>query len=197
MTQQGKKPTSYVGAALVFTVWVAVAVAVDSRALARGAWRLCRAFRRRRRPLVITVLSERISELLPLDDLICVDPGASVLHVVKLMCERAVGAVVVVDEGFPIGIFTKQDALHRVLAEGLDPKELPISAVMTRDLVTVGPNQTLGRALLLMQARKCRRLPVVEKGKVIGMVVARQALDPELEEFSCEQHRRQALLAAS
>ena len=145
----------------------------------------------------MTMLGERISELLPLDDLVCVDPGASVLHVVKLMCERAVGAVVVVDEGFPIGIFTKRDALRRVLAECLDPREVPISAVMTRDLVTVARDQTLGRTLLLMQAKKCRHLPVVERGKVIGMVVARQALDPELEDFTCERRRRETLLAAS
>ena len=63
---------------------------------------------------------------------------------------------------------------------------------MTPHPISVGPDVTFGHAMLLMQEHGVRHLPVVENGKPIGMVAARAALDPELEEFVCEVRRREA-----
>ncbi|MGZ8260416.1 MAG: CBS domain-containing protein, partial [Caldimonas sp.] len=73
---------------------------------------------------------------------------------------------------------------------GLDPRTVPVVDVMTREPLTVGPDATLGQALVLMHARSIRHLPVVENGKSVGIVCARDALDPELEDFICEKVRR-------
>ena len=64
---------------------------------------------------------------------------------------------------------------------------------MTPRPVTVAPEATFGRAMLVMHEHHFRHLPVVEDGKPIGIVSARDALDPELEDFVCEERRRESL----
>jgi CBS domain-containing protein len=65
---------------------------------------------------------------------------------------------------------------------------------MTREPLTVAPEATLGHALALMHERGFRHLPVVRDGRPVGIVCARNALDPELEDFIVEAHRRQSYL---
>jgi CBS domain-containing protein len=61
---------------------------------------------------------------------------------------------------------------------------------MTPAPVTIDPERSFGHAMALMQEHHCRHLPVVENGRPIGIVSARNALDPELEDFVCEERRR-------
>ena len=107
------------------------------------------------------------------------------------MGEHGVGAVLVIDGGVLVGIFTEHDIVSRVIAGGLDPGAVQVRDVMTREPLTVGPDATLGHALVLMHDRAIRHLPVVEDGKPVGIVCARDALDPELEDFICEERRRE------
>jgi len=65
---------------------------------------------------------------------------------------------------------------------------------MTREPLTVTSEATLGRALVLMHERGVRHLPVIRDGRPVGMVCARDALDPELEDFTSEERRRQGFL---
>jgi CBS domain-containing protein len=76
------------------------------------------------------------------------------------------------------------------MAPGLDPASTELRAVMTRDPTTVAPDETLGYALLLMHGKGFRHTPVVENGRPVGVVSARHALDPDLEEFAAEAARR-------
>ncbi|HEX8012921.1 MAG TPA: CBS domain-containing protein [Casimicrobiaceae bacterium] len=109
----------------------------------------------------------------------------------RQMKKKMVGAVMVVDAaGRLAGIFTERDALFRVLAEGRDPKATRLSEVMTPHPKTVSPDRPFGHALLMMYDGGFRHVPVVENGKPIGMVSAREALGPELEEFDSEMERR-------
>jgi CBS domain-containing protein len=77
-----------------------------------------------------------------------------------------------------------------VVARGADPQATTLAAVMTTDPKTIAPDKSFGRAMALMHEVKCRHLPVIENGKLIGIVSARDALDPELEDFIAEEHRR-------
>ena len=120
-------------------------------------------------------------------------PDATVREAARLMKKAKVGAILVVSAGRLAGIFTERDALFRVVAKDLDPRTTPLSAVMTPDPVTVTPEETFGYALLLMYENGFRHVPVVEKGRPVGMVSARHALDPELEEFAVEAERRKAI----
>ena len=104
----------------------------------------------------------------------------------RLMKEHDVGALMVVERGRLAGIFTERDALFRVLAEGRDPATTRIGDVMTPNPQTISPDKAVGYALLLMYEGGFRHVPVVEHRKPIGMVSARDALGPELQEFESE-----------
>ena len=122
--------------------------------------------------------------------LVVAAPHTSVGQAARLMKEGKVGAVLIVDEGLLVGIFTERDALFRVMARGLDPESTVLRDVMTRDPITVAPDETFGYALLLMHENGFRHAPVVEDGRPVGVVSARHALDPDLEEFTAEAERR-------
>jgi CBS domain-containing protein len=107
-----------------------------------------------------------------------------------LMLEGKVGAVLVVEDGRLAGIFTERDAVYRVMAAGRDPLTTLLKDVMTPDPLTVAPEETFGYALLLMHEKGFRHAPVVVDGRPIGVVSARHALDPDLEEFAAEAERR-------
>jgi|SRR5450755_2860319 CBS domain-containing protein len=138
------------------------------------------------------MLSERIRRLMERDKMVTAPPQATVYEVAGLMLERGVGAVMIVEDGLLTGIFTERDAVFRVVAQGRDPRTVGVGDVMTRQPVTIDPDVTFGHAMLLMYERGFRHLPVVENGKPVGIVSARAALDPELEEFVCEARRREA-----
>lgn len=110
------------------------------------------------------------------------------------MAEQSVGAILVVDDsGRLIGLFTERDALNRVVARGLDPEQTPLTAVMTDKLQTATPDKTLGHALHLMFEGGFRHLPVVEDGRPVGMVSARNALGLEILQFERERQERDHL----
>ena len=110
------------------------------------------------------------------------------------MAEQSVGAILVVDDGGRlIGLFTERDALNRVVARGLDPEQTPLAAVMTDKLQTATPDKTLGHALHLMFEGGFRHLPVVEDGRPVGMVSARNALGLEILQFERERQERDHL----
>lgn len=137
------------------------------------------------------MLSEPISRLSETGNFVTAPPHTSVAEAAALMLARGVSAVLVVEQGALAGIFTEHDAVSRVIAGGRDPQVVPIGEVMTRQPLTVGPETTLGHALVLMHERAIRHLPVIDRGKPVGIVCARDALDPELENFICEERRRE------
>ena len=115
----------------------------------------------------------------------------TVAEATRLMKKRTLGAVMIVnDDGQLLGIFTERDAVFRVLADGRDPKTTQLSEVMTAHPQTIAPDRPFGHALLMMYEGGFRHVPVVEDGKPIGMVSARDALGPELQEFESEMQRR-------
>jgi CBS domain-containing protein len=99
-------------------------------------------------------------------------PGnASVKDACKSMTDRRVGAVLITTgSGTLTGIFTGRDAIARVLAVGRDAGQTTLAEVMTADPQCMAPGSTAIEALRLMQNCGCRHIPVVEKGKVIGIV---------------------------
>src|SRR5260370_7627323 len=100
-----------------------------------------------------------------------------------LMKQNRIGALLVVDGGRLAGIFTERDALFRVVAEGRDPSATRISEVMTRNPRTIEADRPFGHALHLMYEGGFRHVPVVEDTRPIGMVSARDALRPDLQQF--------------
>lgn len=139
------------------------------------------------------MFEQRIKNVMERKKLLLVPPQSSVREAVKLMARRKGGAVLVVEDKRLVGIFTERDAVFRVMARGLDARTTQLADVMTPTPRTLTPEASFGHALLLMHEHGFRHVPVIENGEPVGIVSSRMALDPDLEEFVSEAHRRKRL----
>lgn len=139
----------------------------------------------------VIVLNEPVKYVMENDRLLTAPPQSTVQAASRLMAARQAGAVLVMEAGQLLGIFTERDVVFRVIAQGRSARTTRLAEVMTPDPVTIGPDVRFGRALRIMQQRSFRHLPVLDRGRVVGIVAARLALDPELEDFVCEVRRRE------
>jgi CBS domain-containing protein len=104
-------------------------------------------------------------------DVVSIQPTATVLEAARLMNDRGVGGVVVVDEANALlGIFTERDILRRVVAAGLPPETTKVADVFTRDIITCTPEMNVEEVGSLMTTRRVRHLPVVDAGGLHGVV---------------------------
>jgi CBS domain-containing protein len=108
----------------------------------------------------------------------------------RLMKQKCVGAILVVDDGRLAGIFTERDALFRVIADGRVPELTTLAEVMTVNPRTIAPDRPFGHALHLMYEGEFRHVPVVEDGRPLGMVSSRDALGPDLQQFISDLDKR-------
>lgn len=131
-----------------------------------------------------------ISSVMDKKKILTASPETTVSTAAKLMADQNVGAVMVVANDKLIGIFTERDAVFRVLAKGRDASATHLADVMTTSPQTVGPDEPFGCALMMMHDKGFRHVPVIRNGRPVGIVSARNALDPDLEEFECEANRR-------
>ena len=119
-------------------------------------------------------------------------PGnTTIVAAARLMKKHGTGALMIVEDGRLAGIFTERDAVFRVLAESRDPRTTRVADIMTPQPKTIGPDKAVGHALLMMYDGGFHHVPVVERGKPLGMISARDALGPELQEFQGELVKRE------
>jgi CBS domain-containing protein len=110
-----------------------------------------------------------------------VEAGGTVVEAAKIMKQEDVGIVPIVEGDRLVGTVTDRDIAVRIVAEGKDPQSTSVGEIASTDLVTVDPQHDLDEALRLMASHQVRRLPVVEGGRLVGIVaqadVAREADD--------------------
>ena len=129
--------------------------------------------------------------------LILVNADTTVREAAKLMATHKIGAVMVGEGRTLTGIFTERDLAFKVVAAGRDPDKVRLSEVMTRDPDTLRPDSTAHEALQRMSQRGYRHLPVVEAGKLVGMVSIRDIYSAVLRELEDELHDREAFIQGS
>jgi CBS domain-containing protein len=101
---------------------------------------------------------------------VSVAPSSTVLDALKVMADKEIGAVVVIDEGHLVGIFSERDYARKVILQGKASKDTPVREIMTDKVVCVRPEQTIEDCMGLMTDRRIRHLPVLEHKLVIGVV---------------------------
>ncbi len=138
-------------------------------------------------------MSNAIRDIVRNQKILALSPETSVRAAARAMADRNVGSVMVVEDGKLVGIFTERDALVRVLAAGLDPATTKLSAVMVREVITIGPDRSLVNALHRMHDNGFRHMPVVDNGVPIGMVSLRDALASDLIQFEAEEETKERL----
>lgn len=118
------------------------------------------------------------------------DKSTTVLDAALLMKKESKGALLVLDGTRLAGIFTERDALFRVIAARRDPAATRLSDVMTPQPQTMHPDEPFSKALRLMHRHGFRHLPVVEHGRPLGVVSARDALDEDLDNLRVDLVQR-------
>ena len=101
---------------------------------------------------------------------VSIGPDATVLDALRLMAERDIGAVPVLDGQKLVGIFSERDYARKVVLLGKSSKETPLRDIMTHRVLCVTPEQKIDECMALMTEKRCRHLPVVQDKRVIGIV---------------------------
>lgn len=99
-----------------------------------------------------------------------VSPNASVYEAIQMMAEKEVGSVLVIENGKVQGIVTERDYARKVVLEGKSSPDIPVTEIMTAQVLCTHPEQTIEEAMALMTEKRVRHLPVVTNGQVTGVV---------------------------
>ena len=99
-----------------------------------------------------------------------VTPSTSVFDALKRMAEKNIGALLVMEDAKITGIFTERDYARKIILMGRSSKETPVSEIMTFPVMCVRPDQSNEECMALMTDNRMRHLPVVDNGKLIGLI---------------------------
>ena len=100
------------------------------------------------------------------------DPNTTIRDVAKVMSNHRVGCLVVLEEKKIVGMITELDIIWKVVANDKDPNTTTVADIMTKEVVTVQADQTLEEASALMVEHEIKKLPVLEKDKLVGIITA-------------------------
>lgn len=138
-----------------------------------------------------------ISNIIAGQALVTASPEMTVRSACRLMAEKRIGALLVVENKLIAGIFTERDALNKVLAGALDPESTTLAQVMVADPQTIRADKPLAHALYMMAQGGFRHVPVVDdKGVPIGMVSARDALGQDVVDLERNLRHQEELEAS-
>jgi len=98
------------------------------------------------------------------------EPSSSVYDAIAMMAEKRVGALLVMRGGELLGIVSERDYARKVILQGRSSHETPVSEIMSSPVLTVTPEHTVGECMRLVTEKRIRHLPVMEKGRVTGIV---------------------------
>lgn len=114
-------------------------------------------------------------------EIISVTPDTTVYKALELMARCDISAVLVCEGERLVGIFTERDYARKVVLKGLTSKDAKIGELMTQNLLTVSPSQTVDDVMEIMTRNRFRHLPVVERGQLIGIVTIGDAVKAVME----------------
>ena len=103
-------------------------------------------------------------------DVWSVTPSDTVFDALRLMANKRIGALVVLDDDHLAGLFSERDYARKVVLEGKSSKDTPVGEIMSSRVVSVGPDQTIQDCMHLMTEKRIRHLPVVEKDELVGLI---------------------------
>ena len=103
-------------------------------------------------------------------EIIAIGPEAPVIDAIRLMAERGIGALLVMQGARLAGILSERDYARKIVLQGRSSRDTPVRDIMTAEVVTVAPGDSIGHCMQLVTDRRIRHLPVVDGGEVIGVL---------------------------
>lgn len=124
-----------------------------------------------------------VQEIIEKSKPVIVEQDVCISDVARTMVECGEEAALVVNNGKTVGVVTESDLIRRALLSDIDIKTTPVESIMTRKTVIIRPERLYGQALYLMHEYNVRHIPVVDKGKPVGVVSASDALIPDIKTY--------------
>ena len=106
-----------------------------------------------------------------------IGPNAMVSDAIRLMDEKNVGALPVVDDVTLVGIVSERDYIRKVIVKERSSKDTPVSDIMTKQVLTVNPSHSITECMRIMTERRVRHLPVLEETKLVGILSMRDVVN--------------------
>lgn len=103
-------------------------------------------------------------------DVYTISPDATVIEALRLMAEKEIGALVVIEDGKMVGILSERDYARKIILKGKSSKDTPVRDIMTSEVIYTGPDKKVRKCLSLMTKHHFRHMPVLDQGQVIGIL---------------------------
>ena len=104
------------------------------------------------------------------NDILSVEPNATVFEALQIMSENNVGALLVIHKGKLVGVFSERDYARKIILKGKQSKDTSVSELMTKEVLYINPQSTIQDCLVVMSTKHIRHMPVLEEEKLIGIV---------------------------
>jgi CBS domain-containing protein len=129
-------------------------------------------------------------------EVFAIGPDAPVIDAIRLMAEKRIGAVVVMQAGQLVGILSERDYARKIVLQGRSSKDTPVRDIMTSDVISVGLNDTADRCMQLVTDKRIRHLPVLDGGNVLGVVSIGDLVKAVIEDQQLELDQLQRYIAS-
>ena len=128
-------------------------------------------------------------------EVFAIGPDAPVIDAIRLMAEKCIGALLVMQSGRLAGIVSERDYARKIVLQGRSSRDTPVRDIMTAQVVTVGLGDTAERCMQLVTDRRIRHLPVVDAGHVLGVVSIGDLVRAVIEDQQLELDQLQRYIA--
>jgi CBS domain-containing protein len=129
-------------------------------------------------------------------EVFAIGPDEPVIDAIRLMAEKRIGAVVVMQGGRLVGILSERDYARKIVLQGRSSKDTPVRDIMTSDVISVGLNDTADRCMQLVTDKRIRHLPVLDGGNVLGVVSIGDLVKAVIEDQQLELDQLQRYIAS-
>ena len=129
-------------------------------------------------------------------EVFAIGPDAPVIDAIRLMAEKCIGAVLVIQGGRLAGILSERDYARKIVLQGRSSATTPVREIMTSDVVTIGLDETTDRCMQLVTDRRIRHLPVTSTGQVLGVVSIGDLVKAVIEDQQVELDQLQRYIAS-
>lgn len=129
-------------------------------------------------------------------EVFAIAPDAPVIDAIRLMAEKCIGAVLVVQDGALAGILSERDYARKIVLEGRSSKDTPVREIMTADVISVGLTDTVQGCMQVMTSERIRHLPVVDGASVLGVVSIGDLVKAVIEDQQLELDQLQRYIAS-
>lgn len=125
-----------------------------------------------------------------------IGPDAPVLDAIRTMAEHGIGALLVMEGGRLVGLISERDYARKIVLQGRSSRDTPVRAVMSEQVVTVDPFDTVDDCMRTVTERRVRHLPVVQDGQVVGVVSIGDLVKAVIEDQQVELDQLQRYIAS-